>query len=93
MKRGRAVLDFGSSGLTDASVTISDADITADISPHAWVLRQATADHTADEHAVEQLRVTVGDVAAGSFVIKGALDGPGYLTGTYCVGWRWDPVG
>jgi hypothetical protein len=71
---GTALLDFGAfPGASDASLAITgQAGIVAGSLVEAWILPANTADHTADEHIVETLRVTAGNiVAATGFTIYG----------------------
>lgn len=72
--QGTAVLDFGAfPGLSDASVAVTgQAAIVAGSLVEAWIRPVATADHTADEHMVETLKVFAGNiVAATGFTIYG----------------------
>ena len=74
MASGTATLDFGAlPGKSDASVTVTgQAAIAAGSSVGAWVTPVATADHNADEHLVEGLRIYAGNIVAGTgFTIYG----------------------
>jgi hypothetical protein len=69
-----ALLDFGAfPGASDASVVITgQASILAGSLVEAWIFPAATADHSADEHAVETIKVLAGNVVAGTgFTIYG----------------------
>jgi hypothetical protein len=71
---GTALLDFGAfPGASDATVAVTgQAGIVAGSLVEAWILPAATADHSADEHFVEPLRVMAGNiVAATGFTIYG----------------------
>ncbi len=71
---GKTTIDFGAfPGKSDASVAITgQAAIVADSLVEAWIRPEATADHTADEHMVETLKVIAGNIAAGTgFTIYG----------------------
>ena len=71
---GTASLDFGAfPGASDAALAVTgQAGIQAGSLVEAWLVPTATADHSADEHRVEQLEVTAGDVVAGvGFTIYG----------------------
>lgn len=71
---GTATLDFGGyPGDTDASVTVTgQADIVADSVVEAWLRLADTTDHTADEHRVEEIAISAGDIVAGvGFTIYG----------------------
>lgn len=72
--QGTATLDFGAfPGSTDASVTVTgQAGIVAGSLVEAWIRPVATADHTADEHRVEEMDIVAADiVAATGFTIYG----------------------
>jgi hypothetical protein len=71
--QGTATLDFGAfPGKSDASVAVASAGIGAGSLVEAWLLPAATADHTADEHMLETLKVVAGSIVAGvGFTIYG----------------------
>jgi hypothetical protein len=71
--QGTALLDFGAyPGGSDASVAVSAPTITGGALVEAWVFPADTADHLADEHLVETIRVFAGNVQAGvGFTIYG----------------------
>lgn len=74
---GLAVLDFGGfPGATDALVTVTgQAGIVAGSVVEAWARLQDTADHSADEHWVENLQLYAGTILAGiGFTIYGRLN-------------------
>lgn len=64
---GVAEIDFGAfPGGSDASVTITGQTRIASTSAvQAWLQPAATADHTADEHRVETITVTAGNITPG----------------------------
>ncbi len=71
---GTATLDFGAfPGKSDASVNvIGQPGILGTSVVQAWLRPEATADHTADEHRLETIRVEVGDIVPGvGFTIYG----------------------
>lgn len=71
---GTASLDFGAfPGASDASLAITgQAAIVAGSLVEVWLRPVATADHTADEHLVETIKVIAGNIAAGvGFTIYG----------------------
>ena len=71
---GTATLDFGTfPGASDASVAVTgQAGILAGSIVQAWIRPVATADHTADEHMVETLKVFACEIVAGvGFTIRG----------------------
>ena len=65
---GTAEVDFGAfPGSSHASVAVTgQAAIGTSSIVQAWLRPQATADHTADEHLVETIRVEAGDIVAGT---------------------------
>jgi len=88
---GTADLDFGAfPGKSDASVDVTgQTGIVAGSIVEAWIRPVATADHTADEHLVEELRVVAGNIVAGTgFTIYG-VSGGHRLYGVWKVAWRW----
>ena len=76
MAQGEASIDFGAfPGKSDATVTITgQTNILATSNIEAWIMPKATADHTADEHMLESIKVFADKssiVVGTSFVIKG----------------------
>ena len=71
---GTAIVDFGAfPGQSDASVTISAPGISASSLVEAWILPDATVDHSPDEHTIETLTVKADRssiVVNTSFVIR-----------------------
>jgi len=78
--QGTAVLDFGAfPGAADASVVVTgQAGITAGSLVEAWVsLASATTDHSIDEHLLETIKVSAGNIVAGvGFTIYGVNTNP-----------------
>jgi len=71
---GTATLDFGAfPGKSDASVAVTgQTGIVAGSLVEAWIRPVATADHTADEHMAETLKVFAANIVAGTgFTIYG----------------------
>ena len=74
---GTAVVDFGAfPGKTDASVTVSgQATIVSGSIIDAWIRAVATADHSADEHMIERIRVHAATIVPGTgFTIYAFID-------------------
>ena len=72
--QGTAVLDFGAfPGTSDASVVITgQAGILSGSLAEAWIRPDATADHSADEHMLETIKVFAGNIVPGTgFTIYG----------------------
>lgn len=65
---GTATVDFGAfPGSSHASVVVTgQAGIVAGSVVQAWIRPVATADHSADEHMLETLRVHASDIVAGT---------------------------
>lgn len=65
---GTTVVDFGAfPGASDASATVTgQAGILGTSRVRAWIEATATADHSADEHWVETIAVTAGNISAGT---------------------------
>lgn len=65
---GTATLDFGAfPGASDASAVVTgQTGIASGSLVEAWLRPAATADHTADEHWVETIRVVAGNIVAGT---------------------------
>lgn len=64
---GIATLDFGSfPGSSHAKVDVTgQAGILSGSLVEAWLKPAATADHSADEHLVDTIRVMASDIVAG----------------------------
>ena len=96
--QGTATLNFGAfPGDTSATVAVTgQAGILAGSLVEAWIFPAATADHTADEHTVETIRVFAANVVAGTgFTIYGIYQNetPNYgakVYGAWNVGWVWN---
>lgn len=71
---GTAVLDFGAfPGKSDASVDVTgQSGIVTGSLVEAWIRPAATADHSADEHMLETIKVFAANIVAGTgFTIYG----------------------
>jgi hypothetical protein len=66
--QGTATVDFGAfPGASDASVVVTgQAGIVSGSLVEAWLRPVATADHTADEHMVETLKVFAHSIVAAT---------------------------
>lgn len=74
MASGIATLDFGAfPGASDASVAVTgQTNIVAGSLVEAWLRPVATADHSADEHMLETLKVFAHTIVPGTgFTISG----------------------
>jgi hypothetical protein len=91
--QGTADLDFGVfPGATDASVAVTgQGAIVAGSLVEAWARLEATADHSVDEHRVEEFEIAAGNIVAGTgFTIYGITRSPGRLYGVWKVAWVWN---
>jgi hypothetical protein len=99
---GTADLDFGAfPGVSDASVAVTgQTGIVSGSLVEAWLRPVDTADHTADEHLVENLRVKAGNIVAGTgFTIYGVNEsyeggnllkgGNTRIYGVWKTAWAW----
>lgn len=93
MATGTDILDFGAfPGKSDASVVITgQAAILSGSIVDAWIRPEATADHAADEHLVESLKIFSSDIVEGvGFTIRGFNIGQGtMISGKWTVAWAW----
>ena len=66
--QGTTTINFGAfPGSSDASVAVTgQASILGTSLVEAWLLPAATADHTADEHLVETIKVVAGNIVPGT---------------------------
>lgn len=66
--QGTTTIDFGAfPGKSDASVDVTgQAAIVSGSLVEAWLRPVATADHTADEHLAETIKVMAGNIVAGT---------------------------
>ena len=66
--QGTTTIDFGAfPGASDAMVTVTgQASIVAGSLVEVWLRPIDTADHTADEHMVEHIKVFGGNIIAGT---------------------------
>jgi hypothetical protein len=76
--QGTTTVDFGAfPGKSDTSVAVTgQAAIVSGSLVEAWIRLVATADHSADEHMVEPIRVLAGNIVAGTGFTIYALYAP-----------------
>jgi hypothetical protein len=97
---GKTTVDFGAfPGALDVAKAITgQAGIVAGSLVEAWLIPEATADHSADEHLIDGPAITAGNIVAGTgFTIyaKIAKDptpprgDPHRVYGLWTVGWVW----
>jgi hypothetical protein len=90
--QGTTMLDFGAfPGATDASVTVTgQAGIVAGSLVQAEIRPEATADHSRDEHRIEELQVVADTIVAGTgFTIFGRTRNH-RLYGVWSTFWVWN---
>lgn len=98
---GTTTIDFGVfPGASDVSLAITgQTGIVSGSLVEAWLRPVATADHSADEHVIETIKVVAGNISAGvGFTIYAVNtnqisdpDGKGTrLYGTWTVAWVWN---
>jgi hypothetical protein len=78
MPSGRTTIDFGAfPGTTHASVAVAETGIVAGSEIEAWIEPEATADHSEDEHMLEQITVVARDKNVGvGFTVHGLHQNP-----------------
>jgi len=66
--QGTTIIDFGSfPGKSDASIAVTgQASILSGSLVEAWLYPVDTADHLADEHMLETIKVVAGNIVAGT---------------------------
>jgi hypothetical protein len=98
MSTGIAALDFGAfPGKSDAALDVATVGVISTSMVEAWIAPAATADHSADEHRVEGLKVTAVWKVNDAITINGIEASPvaspvneGHrLYGVWNIGWVW----
>ena len=84
---GQTIVNFGVfPGSTDASVTITDPNVQATSYLEANLLAIATPDHSVDEHRIEAIHITAGNIVPStSFTIYAQSQSNAKLYGAYTV--------
>lgn len=103
--QGTTSLNFGSfPGAPEASVDVTgQSGYTSSSLAEAWVVPVATAEHSADEHLIEGLKVMAYFKTNGTFTIRGevvtvpqkdSINNVGAqrlnLYGNFTIGWVWN---
>ncbi len=90
---GNATVDFGAfPGTAEARTTITgQSAILTTSSAHAWVRSEDSADHSAQEHSLEDFAVHTESLSAGNgfTIVVHPQIGPTY--GVYNISWAWGP--
>lgn len=87
---GLSVINFGVSGSDVASLAITGQTgitLTSFVSAHLTAI--ATADHSIDEHVVEEMDVRAGNIVAGTGFTIYARTRNKKITGNWTVAWQW----
>ena len=86
---GSAVIDFGVGTDTAALAITGQASIAASSVTRAWIFPKDSADHSADEHFVEEIDVCAGVPTAGTGFTIFARTRNKPLRGQWTVAWSW----
>jgi hypothetical protein len=91
--QGSTTVDLGVyPGTGTVKKAVADAAVGATSLAEAWIIPVATADHTADEHTLENLMVTaeaVNGVGINIYVTD-MNKAPARAYGVWSVGWVWN---
>lgn len=90
---GTGQVDFGANGVASPMASVSvvgQAAIVATDLCEAWIRPQnATADHSADEHKVENIIIVAGPITAGAGFLVTAYCSFGSIWGKWDFNWAW----
>ncbi len=86
MAQSTITIDFGT-GKTDVSLDVADPTITGGQLVEAWIFPATTANNTAENHWVEDLKVIAGNVQAGVGFTIYAHYKTGLAHGVYSLGY------
>lgn len=88
---GVGTIDFGSSGANTATLAITgQKGIVATSAVFAQMSIAASADHSLDEHTLEDIDIFAGNIVVGTgFTIYATARGPMPVYGVWNVSWRW----
>lgn len=90
--QGHTTVDFGAfpgTAESRANVTGQGA-IGVASDAEAWIRCESSADHSADEHAIEDFDVQAQEIAAGTGFLITARPRLGRCYGVYNVSWVWN---
>ena len=91
---GTTTVNFGSypgSNQTSAVITGQTGILTSSL-VEAWLFPKVTADHSEDEHVIDDIKVTVpfSTIVSGTgFTIQAFVPGKYRLYGLYTINWVW----
>jgi len=87
---GTSTVNFGTGGNSDTTTVITgQTGISASSVVSAGIRCVASADHSADEHAVEQIQISAGNIVAGTGFTIYARTTNTALRGIWNVQWMW----
>ena len=93
MAKGTASLNFGAfPGASDASIAIAETGVSNHPTSlaEAWLIPVATAEHTADEHLAESIKIIAGVCVAGvGFTVYDLTKDNTLRYGNWTIGWVW----
>jgi hypothetical protein len=89
--QGHTTVDFGAfPGTAEARVTITgQGGIVSGSDVEAWIRCEASADHSSDEHAIEDFVVQAQDINAANGFLITARPRVGLCYGVFNVSWVW----
>lgn len=92
--QGTTTVDFGAfPGIGDAFTAVSDAGVGASSLAEAWLIPVATADHSAHEHMLEEIRVfaePVAGVGINIYCTDFTKGQDAHVYGVWSIGWVWN---
>jgi hypothetical protein len=91
--QGIATIDAGAIGSNHNEVTYDvtgQTGILAAAQVEGWVTLEATAEHSIDEHRIEDLDVRCGNVVAGTGFTIYLRCRNGRIYGNWKIGWVWN---
>lgn len=89
--QGHTTVDFGAfPGTAEAQATITgQASILAESDVEAWIRAEDSADHSADEHDIEDFEVVAKSIVAATGFNITVRPRIGRCYGTYNASWVW----
>lgn len=91
--QGHTTVDFGAapgSGMSGTVTITGQSGISSSSEVEAWIRCEDSADHSADEHFIENIRVRAGNIVAGTGFDIIAECTFGLTYGVWNVSWVWN---
>lgn len=90
--QGHTTVDFGAfPGTAEAQVSITgQAGIVAASDVEAWIRCESSADHSSEEHMIEDFIVQAQDIVAATGFLISARPLTGRCYGVFNVSWVWN---